>query len=330
MSRREVIQAERASYLVALDGVSEYRALVVGSVQDAVTGTAPLRALRVRSAHSGIYAKIVDNHLLCLAGDAARVFPGLGFASDTLEATLSADGYHDTGLTLAVPANATFPIQLPTSILLEPLPGRVQGRVMTNAATPAPIANALVTIVDPTLPLPEHVMVLREPLHFMHPAATAVRERSLTATGTVKHLVYGSGVGAADLVLDERGGLAPNSVLRIGSGEAIEYAAIASLNPIPANPALPGRVTLFHPLARSFPAATPVTAVTPGVIGASASLSRAVRAGDALLILNAPLAAASVEIADAVAARVEYHAVGTRSNADGYYDLDGVGRVVNF
>jgi hypothetical protein len=199
---------------------------------------------------------------------------------------------------------------------------------MTNTLTPAPIVNALVTVVDPTLPLPDHVLGLRTPLRAAHAVNTPVRERALTPAGSLKQLLAPAAAASQTLVLDQRAGLAVNSVLQIGAGNAVEYGVIAGLNPVPANPNLPGEVYLRFPLLRSFAAASPVTAVTVGAIGASAALNRAPVPGEALLVLNSALVASTIEIADAAADRVEYHAVGALTDAEGFYTLDGIGRVI--
>ncbi len=329
MALHQLIQTEARNYLVADDAASTSRALVIGAAQDALTGEAVSSPLHVSTVPVSVRVKVVDNRLFCLTGDPARVFPHLNAASLNLDITLRADGYSARAIALALAANAFFPIHLPAPILLDPLPTRLRGRVMTKTATPTPIANALITIVDPTLPQPDHVLVLRSPLRLSHASNTPIRERALTPTGSLKHLLAPAAASSQTLVLDQRTALAANTVLRLGVGTVIEYAVVANLNPIPANPNLPGEVYLHYPLYRSFAAGSEVTAITVGAISASAMLNRAQDGGEALLILNSAFTADTIEIADGDPVRVEYHAVGARTEGDGYYMLDGIGRVLN-
>lgn len=325
MSLPHLIQTDARSYLVADDRTSLYCALVMGAAQDAVTGEAPASELRVSTANPNAAVRVLDGGMFGLTGDPARVFPQ-GNTASSLDLILSAAGYRPVALTVPVPAGAVFPIRLPAPILLDPLPARLQGRVVTNTAVPTPIPNARVTIVDPTLAAPDHVLVLRSPLRLAHAANTPVRGRVLTPTGGIRRLVAPAAAASQTLLLDARAGLGVNTVLRLGTDPAVEFAVIEALNPIPANPNLPGEVYLRFPLYHSFAAGSEVRQISPGAIGAGAALSREQESGEALLVLNAALAADTIEVADADPARVEYHAVGARTNGEGYYRLDGIAR----
>ncbi|MFQ5813112.1 MAG: hypothetical protein ACE5I2_07980 [Anaerolineae bacterium] len=102
---------------------------------------------------------------------------------------------------------------------------------------------------------------------------------------------------------------------------------IESLAPAPADPTQPGDVTLRGALNRSFPATTEVQKVTLGAIGTTRSLAREADAGDGLLILDGVLDVDTIEIADPTPELVEYHALGALTDAEGFYQLNGIGRV---
>jgi hypothetical protein len=203
----------------------------------------------------------------------------------------------------------------------------VQGRVVDDT-TRAPIAGASVRIND--TPGPPHVVGLRWMLHFDHPVATVVQEQPFANAGLAKSLAVAVSGGQTTVTLDNRTGLAPTTILRLGPPERVEFGVVASLAPTPVNPAQPGDVTLTAPLRHSFSAGASVQPVTPGAAGVVRQLAAESNADDGVVLLDGPLNVATVAVLDAVPTRVEYGALGTLADAQGFFALDGVGRVPGF
>ncbi|MBB3219840.1 phage tail sheath C-terminal domain-containing protein [Pseudoduganella umbonata] len=130
------------------------------------------------------------------------------------------------------------------------------GSSLLFLGAPAPYAAGFVLVSDGTHAEVRAVgslgsLVLAVPAYADHPAGTIVEAVTLADDGgsAVKHLSADVADGAAVLDVDDRDGLAPGSVLRIGlaADPQREYATVIDL-PNPQASPNPGRVVLSAPL----------------------------------------------------------------------------------
>jgi hypothetical protein len=322
-----IIQAQQRNYTVVADVQTFYRALITGVVRDEITNE-PIRVpLSVGVNVEGLDVRILGDGMFGIAGYLERVFPDLSNTDHTVELTISAPGYRAANETVNIPYNSSLPIIAPP-VQLRRLPVRLQGRVVEDTAQRLPIPGARIKAVN-GVSASAPIALLRSPLHFDHASGTSIRECNLAVTGTAKTLLAGAALGGQVLSLSNRAGLAVDALLRLGSDVSGEYALIESLEPLPADLNQPGKVTLRSALRRSFPAQTEVRQITHTIPmgGEVRSLDLAAQAGDGLLILSAFLDVDGVEVLDTVASRVEYHALGAVTDAEGFFRLDGIGRV---
>jgi hypothetical protein len=127
--------------------------------------------------------------------------------------------------------------------------------------------------------------------------------------------------GNSTLNLSTTAGLAAGSVLRLSNPSATqtEYAVVASLGPGA------GQVLLRDPLNSSFFAASAIVSfLNPGAVGIVGTLSADADPGDGVVTVSQRLDQ-TIEI-DPGSPNVEYFEVGALTDADGYYELTGVGR----
>jgi hypothetical protein len=326
-------------YTLVKDFLSSYHVLVSGLVRDELTGEAPEDVLSISLQPTHVTMtdivlkklltiKVLASGLFCLAGEPERIFPDLSNTDYTFGLQVHVPGYKDVILPVSIPKNSTFPLPALAPVNMQHLPIRMQGRVVGMTATPAPIASASVLLLDepnPPTPLTEYVIALRTPLYFPHAVGTTVQQRQLTGSGAAKQLVASVTGGSQALLLNDVTGLAADDVLLIGSDAAGEYVVVDNL---PQN--VPGQVVLRNALNYSFVVGTAVQKYVRGATGASTTLARFAEAGEGVLFLpgNLPSAATNlIEIADASATLIEYHAPGAITDANGYYRLDGFTRV---
>jgi hypothetical protein len=310
------VQVRDRTYTVVDDQVIVLRALITGSALDELTQQPVPVPLAVVADRAGLTARVVDNSLFCLTGRPELLFPDLAHRGYTVQLTLSADGYLDTRLTVDIPQNARFPVQVPP-VPLRRQPIRLQGRVVQDRDD-KPIQGASVTLMDrhrpPSAPpLMEHLVAVREPLRKGHPRDVLVRP--MKPDGPGKSLTVEAPAGTAEIVLDNRVGLAPGDVLQIGAG-IVEYAIIDALL------GQPGQVRLKAGLGHDFLMSAPVQKMVAA--SPPTTLNREAFAGEGVLFLR-DLVRESVVAVDGL--EVEYRALGTVTDADGYYRLDGIGRV---
>lgn len=313
------IEAGNRVYMAVQDLVLRDQLVLAGRVIDLVYGE-PWRGpfnvrltsgdtLRVRAASDGFFA---------VAGDPERAFPGLDVNPSSIDLAVGGNGLRERAVTVPVPVAATFP-RPAIEIELARLPITLTGRTV-QAVNRNPVPGAWVTFADAALTL------LRTPLHAGHAAGAEVRECQLNPAGPLKTLDAPAARGASTLLLSDRQGLAPGDLLRLGAEGRWEVAVVEDLAPLPANPALPGEVTLTAPLARSFAQGAEAQPVAAVDLAGLAALDAEVFAGGGVLPLTAPVAALAVRLEAAAAANVEYHLVGALADADGYYRADGLDR----
>lgn len=320
------VQTNELLYTVVDDCTTTYWALITGQVTDEVLGQFKAPGFTVELSRGDLGTRATDDGLYAITGYPEQAFPQLSTTSYTVDFILSAPGFLDHPLSVTIPVNATFPVAAPAAALRH-VPVRIQGRVV-NATTRAPISNATVLSVDDPLspPPPVHTTALRTPLYFAHASGASVQSVSMAVgLSTTLQLPFLGGTSVLELM--NRGGLGLNSVLRISSANKlqVEYGIVENLGPGPA--ASPGQVFLKTPLNRSYAVAgTAVESVTPTLTGAPAALSTDADAGDGVLRAN-QLFTGTVAIEPASPTLVEYHEVGTITDADGYYSFAGIGRV---
>lgn len=313
------IAANGRLYTAVADLTTTFRLVVAGRLTDALDGGVLRRPLRVEASRRGLVVKTFGDGLFAVAADPALAFPLLATDPYDFELAFTVPGYRPLTVAVPVSAGSVFPLA-ELAPALRRLPVRVQGRV-TAAATGAPLAGARVGLQEAQL------LPLAAPLAFPHPPGTEVRECTLAPVGPLRQVAAPAAGGGATLVLSDRLGLAPGQVLRLGPPHRAELGLLASLAPEPADPGLPGEVTLSAPLRRSQPQGSPVQRVSALPGAASQPLGLDAAAGEGVLVLAGPLAvsaggAVRVEVPPSPA--LELHLTGTETDAAGYYRLDGV------
>jgi hypothetical protein len=280
---------------------------------------------RVEGVPPGLLLKTAESGLYALAGYADQAF-GSSPGAHVVTLTIGADRYRPRTVSVIVPAGATAPVEAP-DVSLRPLPVRLQGRVMSTADPQPPVAGARIASVDdpnPPSPLTEHAVLLRQTVQFAHPVNTAVRARALAPAGAAKQIAFDAAAADTTVTLGDRAGLGIGDILQFGAAQTARFRTIQSLAPLPANPALPGQVTLTGALGATYAQGTAVQPMTAGAPGAAAHLARDADAGDGVLMLDTLLSDEAVEINDPGA--LEYVAVGALTGTDGYYQAGGLGR----
>lgn len=309
------------TYQVVEDHTFRQRLVVSGRVRVFPGGEAPGTALELTVSRRGLTVRDLGDGLLAVAADADRNLPHLATDPYPFDLHVAARGFRPVSRTIAVPAGSTLPLPH-LDLELEPLPVRLQGRVVgVTALDEPPLPGATVRATDASLP------ALRTPAVFDHGAGTEVRACDPQPNGAPKAVEEGVEGGTDTVVLSDRQQLGAGDVVLLGPPRLQEYAVVANLPPEPADLNQPGEVVFTAPLVRSLRAGDPARRVDPTPQPANTSLSRDLRAGEGLLHLDADLPATVVRIAVPPAPQVEYHALGALTDAAGYYRLDGLGGV---
>lgn len=317
---RRTVQAGERTYHVVTDLVFHDQLVVAGRLVDRLSGETWQGPFRLTAAAGDrLRSRVGRDGFFAVAADPQLAFPLLAAQPYPLTLEISVAGFRPLTRILTLAAGTVFPLPQLT-IPLDRLPITLAGRVVEAGGAGPPIEGALVRFTS------ARSLLLRTPLHRDHPAGTEVRAVGLTAAGAARELDAPAPRTATRLLLSSRTGLAAGDVLRVGEERRWELAVVAELPPLPADPALPGEVVLGSPLARSFVAATTVQPVTVTDQAAVAQLDAAVYAGGGVLTLDAPVAAAAVRLRPAGHPLREIHAVGALSDADGFFQVDGVDR----
>lgn len=318
------VSHRHTTYTVVDDRTLVLGAAVTGRLVDETTGEGVRAPGVLRVHHPAMRGRVVDGGRFAIACLPAVDLPDLDSTAHDIVASVSVPAFVEHEATFALPAGTTLPLDA-GDVVLRRRPVRLQGRA-THAITGAPVAGALVFAANPAAAQP--AVAVRWPLRFDHDAGVAVRRRSLLETATVTALASAARGGDRTLALASRAGLAAGAVVRLGTGDEVEIAVLAGVSAEPADPALPGTVTLTAPLHRGFAAMAPARVLDPDVVPQTRTLTSAAHAGDGLLLLDggiAPDTVHTLEILDP--GRVEYLLLGTVTDGDGFYALDGLGRV---
>jgi hypothetical protein len=318
------VDANDDVYTVVDAETTVYWAVITGAATDEIFPTLNAPGFTVELARTDLGTKAFQNGLYAITGYPTQSFPKLSSTNYTVSYILSAPGYRDFPMTVTIPANSTFPVTAPAAAL-RLLPVRIQGRVV-SAASRAPISGASIVSVDnPATPPTVHTTALRAPCYFAHAGGAAAQEVTTASTGSAT-LTQDVGGGAQVLNLSVRTGLVAGSIVSLNNsaGVRLEYGVVESLGP--GADTSPGQVFLSNALNYSYPMATTAVSfvsITPS--GAAATLKADVDAGDGVLLAS-QLFTQTVAL-ESGGPLAEVHEVGALSGADGYYVLDGIGRV---
>ena len=324
MAGQYQVDAGNEVYTVVDAETTTYWAVITGMATDEIFGALGALDLSVAVNRTGLGTKALANGLYAITGYPAQSFPNLSSTSYTVSYVLSATGFRDLPVTVTIPVNATFPVSAPATAMRR-LPVRIQGRVVTGT-TRLPISGAAIVSIDnPSAPPTVHTTVLRSPLYFAHASGAAAQQVSIATAGSALLTQDVTG-GDRVLNLSARTGLAANSIVRLtyASGVLLEYGVVDHLGPGAAS--APGQVFLRYALNRSYPVAgTAVAFVNATPTGGAATLSTDADADDGVLLASQLFSqTVALETGGPLA---EVHEVGALSDSDGYYGLDGVGRV---
>jgi hypothetical protein len=320
------VQVGDWSYTVENDCTTNYWALMTGSVTDEIFGTLYAPGLTVDSGRPDLPSKVLPNGLYAITGYPEQAFPVTPIPTTYyVYLTFQAPGFRTSQSKVAVTPPTTFPLP-PINVALRRLTVRIQGRTV-NANTRAPLAGALVlSIDDPVTPPAVHATALRSPLYFPHSNGAPAQNATMAVTGGTT-LQSDSAAGTEVIDLMSRTGLAAGSIVQFSNASKtiVEYGVVDHLGPGPAASA--GEVFLRNALNRSYPAAsTTVQFVSATLAGGAATLSTDANTGDGVLLASQLLNGTTL-VVDSGSLTEEYHEVGALSDADGYYGLDGMGRV---
>jgi hypothetical protein len=321
------VDAGNDVYTVVNDTTTYYWAVITGAVTDEIFGTmnAPGLAIEVQG-RTDLGTKVLPNGLYAITGYPAQAFPPMALPT-SVSYVLSAPGYRDLQLSATIPTSPVFPV--PPSPVPSPvmrlLPVRLQGCVL-NSSTGLPVAGVTVTSIDdPSSPPTVHISALRAPLCIAHQSGKPAQAATIAPTGGALSLSQAVTGGDQVLNLKSPTGLAVNSVVQLtyANGVRQECGIVASLAP-----GAPGtqQVSLTAPLNYSYPVlGTTVTAVTVTLTGAPASLSAGADVGDGVVLASQLFTQAVV--LDSGTPLEEIRVVGALTDTDGYYGMDGIGRV---
>lgn len=317
-------------YTVVDDCTTTYWAILTGSASDEILGQLYAPDFTVDTGRADLPSKTTANGLFAVTGYPDQSFPNHATTSYNVSLTLKAAGFRELNLAQPIPAGAAFPIVVPPQALRR-LPVRIQGRVV-NDVTRAPFSGAQVLIIDDPLHPPTlHITALRAPLYFDHllpatPTAQNVNMNTPIATGLATDAARGDRV--LNLSACNGTGLNPKLQLSNTSKTIVEYAVVDHFGPGAPGP---GQAFLRNALNHSY-AASATTAIfyTPSLVGAvPANLVAEANAGDGVMLANQLLNATNTLVVDfgSLTGIEEYHEVGALTDSDGYYGLDGMGRV---
>ncbi len=315
-------------YTVVTDVTTMYSAVVTGVVTDEIFGKFDMPDFEVAAERPDLDTKTTQQGLYAITTYVKKSFPELASTSYSIDYTLKAPGFRDYPLNVTLPVNAALPVSAP-AVAMRRRPVRLQGRVVSDT-TGLPVGGALILSVDdPTPPSPPppppilHAVMLRSPLYTAHPKNAIVQSVTCTQVGTAQLTAPARG-GTSELLLNNTTGLGGSTFLEIRTPDnvLVEYAVVKSIGPTP------GEVTLATPLNRSYAAgaATVVNFVNATAIGTPAHLLSDANSGDGILVTDALLTSATVVI-DNGSPAVEYHELGAVTDSNGYYGINGIGRV---
>jgi hypothetical protein len=312
----EHIELAGRSYATVEDLTTIYRALAVGAVLDETTGKAPQTSFAISVDRPGIEVRQVGTGGFCASGYPDKVFRSLPAGGATLHFAVEAEGFVPGMGEVDVLPTSAFPLAVPP-VALRRRPVSVRGKLTTSETdTTAVFARR----IDVRGRSGQYVAALRSVARRAHDAAMTVEERNVVP-GASSTLAAPAGPRTRVVTVADASGFGANDTVRMGEAFEYEFALVEDVI------VSRGEVVLAAPPTRSFAVGAPLAVVTvsaPAPPVASAGLARAVDPGDGLLVLDAPLAADTLELLDPTAARRELFATNVVTDAHGRYRLDGV------
>jgi hypothetical protein len=290
-----------------------HQALVVGRAVD-VHGRV-VGGLTVACDRANTAVRVASGGEFVVAGDAARVFPNLANAPDSVRVVLSAPARADHPLDVTIGQGASLPVDV-GNVALPAVPVSLAGRVRRRDLSLAPVADALVGYVPDTAVPGLFPLALRTPLASPHPATSEVRAATVAPTAAPTTCPAGARAGERLLVPAATAGIGATTVLRFTPGIREHYAVVAEV--------VAGYVVLQAPLTASVPPGGEVGAVSATPNGPTRTLARDAMAGDGLLTLDGDVVGDAVRIVDANTSAIEVYASGARTDAAGFYRLAGI------
>jgi hypothetical protein len=321
LETRYQIEANGEVYTVVDAAKTVYWAVITGAATDQVLGKLNVPGFAVEPTRPDLGGKAFADGTYAITAYPEQAFPKLASTSYTITYVLTAPGFRDFSASVTIPAGASFPVH-GIAAAMRRLPVRIQGRVV-NQATRLPIAGATVVSVDPPTPPAIHTSALRSALSFAHASGASAHRVSIAVIGSAS-LTQDAKGGDEVMNLTTRTGLAPGSILRLKdpTGVRLEYGVVDHLGPGAAS--TPGGVFLRTALNRSYPRlTTALDFVSATPVGAAASLSVSVDAGDGFLLAS-QLFTGTVSI-ESGGPLAEVHEVGALTDGDGFYGFDGIG-----
>jgi len=311
-SVRRTVSTPTASYVVVDADPFETSGLIVARVVDAASGQArTIRRVSTRAPHA--YAHVASGGWLVLTGRPQLAVPNLGTANQALPARLEFDDVQPVDLVFTIPAGSTLPFR-PPDVDVEPPPTSLVGTVTAEAFPHAPIGGATIAVAA-TAP-PPALVALGTPLAAGHSGTANVVERTLAPAAAATALAAPAQAGATKALLLSVAGCTPGTgVLVLGEPADFEHVRITAVD------VAAKEVTLAVPLRRSRPGGAAVRAFLLTGVGSTTTLARAAVAGDGVVLVDAALAGAVVELAGPLP---ELRATGLVANVDGRWRLDGV------
>lgn len=294
-----VVLNASGSYRIIHGAAFRTSALVVVPLLDEWTQEPPA-GITAKALSPRAHARVTGSHLV-ITGLREQVLPNIDTAPAELTVELRRPGRPLQRVTVVVPMGSTLPYAAPV-VAVTSTTIRLAGRVTAAAFPRPPIVGATIAIAGIGLPL----VTLSVPLARRHAAGTVVRVRPLTpgAGTTLAEPVAG---GAKVLSLASTAGIAPGAVLAVGRNLVVADATTGSL------------VLLRTSIAASAAAGTAVARQTLGAPGASVTLARDAREGDALLPASGALAGTVVEILDG--AETEFRRTTLTTDSDGRWGV---------
>lgn len=300
------------TYTVVDDRTGFNQLLVAGRALSA-SFNAPPAEFAVEVDHPGVQVRILQNGFFCLAGLAVLLFPDLYGSPGTsyaLNVTVRAPLHQPVARNIPVSAGSLFPLAQ-INVALPYLPVRIAGQAVLTADG-SPVPGAVIAAAG-------MLRLARTPLHFDHPAGTAVNAVTISPNGGPRTLTAAAPKGATELTLNSAAALGPGSLLRLGPAERYELLVVDGPG------GAPDVVRTRGATQRSYPLGAIVQPVNPASAGPSSALADPVSAGTALLPLTSALSAAAVELGSPP--NRDYLIISALADASGFYGLDGVAGV---
>lgn len=301
-----------AGVWVVDDRRSVVKAMVVARPVDVHGQT--LSGARIECGHPLARTTPPGREYVSVFGDVGVVLPAWSSGPSSLDITLSAPGRQPLSRTVAIPQYADLPIRL-GDVYLPAQPVAVAGQVRVADLERAPIADAFVTCAASPLVPGLIPLTLRAPLVVDHPVVgTQLQAATVSILAPATTTPAGAESGAHVVSVANTAAMSPGKFLRFTPGPRAQYAVIKDV--------IGDRVVLTAPLAGAIRPNGAVQVVGLAATGPNRQLTRAALAGDGIVTLDGNLGGEVVRITGP--ATLEIRAIGTRSDANGFFVVAGI------